>query len=146
MACFIQEECISVIHFIIIANHYIGSCDIALNINRAVGLLWLRLFFRRGFLPPATQCRIHHAHQGNVASALRVCFRHRDINPVTCRRRNKMEVAGRLLKNSLRAAHGRADIFQARFMCLKNEAKQKPHFLICALKKAKDVLFQQPTG
>ncbi|HLQ24683.1 MAG TPA: hypothetical protein VK138_02265, partial [Acidiferrobacterales bacterium] len=28
--------------------------------------------------------------------------------------------------------------------CLKNEAKQKPRFLLCVLKKATDGLFQQP--
>ncbi|HLQ24900.1 MAG TPA: hypothetical protein VK138_03360, partial [Acidiferrobacterales bacterium] len=28
--------------------------------------------------------------------------------------------------------------------CLKNEAKQKPRFLLCVLKKAMDGLFQQP--
>jgi hypothetical protein len=94
------------------------------------------------------------------------------------------------LKNSLRAVQGRAAllrtgkpwmacpglasdagcesaastaIFQARFMCLKNEAKQKPRFLLCAgqdapmprahgcarvavLKKAKNGLFQHAAG
>ena len=51
----------------------------------------------------------------------------------------------RLLKNSLRVVHGCTAIFQARLMCLKNEAKQKPRFLLCELKKAKDGLFQRPT-
>jgi hypothetical protein len=50
------------------------------------------------------------------------------------------------LKNSLRAAHGCAAIFQARFMCLKNEAKQKTLFLLCVLKKAMEGLFQQPAS
>ncbi len=30
--------------------------------------------------------------------------------------------------------------------CLKNEAKQKPRFLLCVLKKATDGLFQQPAS
>ncbi|MCL4315921.1 MAG: hypothetical protein M1527_03520 [Gammaproteobacteria bacterium] len=47
------------------------------------------------------------------------------------------------MKNSLHAAHGGAAIFQTRGMCLKNEAKQKSHFLLCELKKAMDGLFQQ---
>jgi len=55
-----------------------------------------------------------------------------------------MKRISRLLKNSLRAVQGCAAIFRARFMCSKNGAKQKSHFLLCGLKKAIDGLFQQP--
>ena len=50
----------------------------------------------------------------------------------------------RLLKNNLLTAQGWAAIFQTRFMCLKNEVKQKSHFLLYGLKKPMDGLFQQP--
>jgi hypothetical protein len=35
------------------------------------------------------------------------------------------QTVSRLLRNSLRAVQGRTAVFQARFMCLKNEAKRK---------------------
>ncbi|MBI5451272.1 MAG: hypothetical protein HY940_07935 [Gammaproteobacteria bacterium] len=50
------------------------------------------------------------------------------------------------MKNSLCAAQGRAAIFQAEFICLKNGAKQKSHFLLCGLKKGMDGLFQHPAS
>jgi hypothetical protein len=51
-----------------------------------------------------------------------------------------------LLKNNLRAAHGGAAIFQTRSMCLKNEEKQKSHFLIFGLKKARKAFFNNLLG
>ncbi|MBI3344250.1 MAG: hypothetical protein HY028_05245 [Gammaproteobacteria bacterium] len=50
------------------------------------------------------------------------------------------------MKKGLRAGHGCAAILQARFMCLKNGAKQKSHFLLCELEKAMDGLFQHPVA
>jgi hypothetical protein len=55
--------------------------------------------------------------------------------------------SSRLLKNSffnsLRRGTGRYRHFQTRY-AFENEARQKPRFLPCGLKKAMDGLFQRP--